>query len=143
LVVVPDCVPFTTTDALATGLPLSSVTLPVRVRWANAGATANTTPNRSRYSFLMCMLVFEDFEKARTYGRLKLLSIEVKSTKKRGFFEREKSLFERPFQIPLFLPPQKQKTTPFGSLFLRISVQADQDRRQQYQVGQCCRYQGQ
>ena len=89
------------------------------------------------------MLVFEDFEKARVYGRLKLLSIEVKSTKNGRFFEREKGLFERTIQIPLFLPPKKQKTTPFGSLFLRISVQADQDGRQQYQVGQCCRYQGQ
>jgi len=32
------------------------------------------------------MLVFEDFENARLYGRLKLVSYEGKSTKKGRFF---------------------------------------------------------
>jgi hypothetical protein len=32
------------------------------------------------------MLVFEDFEKARLYGRLKLVSIGGKTTKKSRFF---------------------------------------------------------
>jgi hypothetical protein len=52
-VMVPVVVPFTTTEALATGLPFSSVTFPVTVRCAIACMAKNTMPAKSRYSFLM------------------------------------------------------------------------------------------
>jgi hypothetical protein len=60
--VVPVVVPFTITDALATGLPLSSVTFPVMVRCASAKRLHSTKPVKSSICFLMCMC-FSDEKK--------------------------------------------------------------------------------
>ena len=54
-VTVPVLVPFTVTDTLPTGTSLSSVTLPVIVRCDIACEAKNTTPIRSKNSFLMCI----------------------------------------------------------------------------------------
>jgi len=49
---VPLVDPFTDTDTLARGLPLSSVTFPEMVRWANKATTKNKHANESNAFFM-------------------------------------------------------------------------------------------
>jgi hypothetical protein len=54
-VTVPVFVPLTITEALAIGLPLSSITFPIIVRWAHSELVAIIMTIISSTAFLMCM----------------------------------------------------------------------------------------